>query len=144
MNISLGQFRPDAWTDRNSRSYRIHMPHDTTVAAACEDVGCDSWRFGWETVIDEADEIQALYAMAIRSGGTGRTFTEMVGTRDGRKVAVFRFDSGQRCFEEHRTRPGVLRVYQRGHVAAEHTDLRFLAEDYMEHMGGIADQQEKG
>jgi hypothetical protein len=144
MGFSIGQFGPDAWTDRSSRAYRIHMPHDTQIAAACEDVGCDSWRFGWETVADESDPAQAQVAMVIRSGQSGRTFREMSDVRDGRRVAVFRFDARQRCFAEHRTRPGVLRVYSGGRPAREHVSLSDLAEDYTEHMGGIADQQERG
>lgn len=144
MGFSLGQFGPDAWTDRRSRAYRIHMPHDTQVIAACEDVGCDSWRFGWETVADESDPAQATVAMVIRSGQSGRTFREMSDVREGVLLAVFRFDSGQRCFAEHRTRPGRLLVYSGGRGVREHTSLRFLAEDYTEHMGGVAAQQERG
>lgn len=139
MGFQIGQPGPDAWTDRRSRSYRIHMPHDVTVVAACEDVGCDLWRSGWVTELDESDEMGALTAAWIRSGQSGRTFTEFQG-----QPAVFRFDSGQRCFTEHRTRPGELLVYSGGRPVREHTDLRFLAEDYTEHMGGIAAQQERG
>ena len=142
--FSIGQVGPDAWTDEHSRSYHIVMPPDITIVAACEEVGCDSWRFGWETVIDEADETQALYAMAIRAGGTGRTYREMASVRDGKPVAVFRFDSGQRCFAEHKTRPGRLLVHQGGGRPYEHVSLSDLAEDYTEHVGGLADQQQKG
>jgi len=144
MGFSIGQLGPDAWTDRNSRSYRIHMPHDLTVKAACEDVGCDLWRSGWVTELDESDRMGALTANWFRSGQSGRTFRETAGTRDGRPVAIFYFDSGQRCFTEHRTRPGELLVYSGGRRVAEHTSLRFLAEDYTEHMGGIAARQERG
>ena len=144
MNLQIGQPGPDAWTDPNSRAYHIVMPPDIEVVAACEDVRCDSWRFGWETVCDETDEMQQVAAMTIRAGGTGRTFTEMAGTRDGKTVAVFRFDAKQRCFAEHRTRPGRVLVHQRGRLVTEHTSLRFLAEDYTEHVGHLADQQERG
>lgn len=139
MGFSIGQLGPDAWTDPRSRSYRIQMPPDITVVAACEDVRCDSWRFGWETVCDEADEVQALVAMTIRSGGSGRTFREMTDVRDGKRVAVFRFDAHQRCFAEHRTRPGRLLVYSGGRPAYEHVSLADLAEDYTEHMGGYVE-----
>lgn len=144
MGFSLGQPGPDAWTDRRARSYRIHMPHDLYRKASCEDVGCDQWRFGWETVADETDPVQAMVAMVIRSGQSGRTFRETSDVRDGWKVAVFKFDSGQRCFQEHRTRPGQLLVYSGGRAAREHTDLRFLAEDYMQHTGQLAEQQKRG
>lgn len=147
MNLSLGQFGPDAWTDRNSRAYRIHMPHDTTIVAACEDVGCDQWLLGWETVCDLSDFTPLTGGLAvatlIRSGQTGRDYREFP-PGPGGTVTVFRFAPRQRCFREHRTRPGVLRVYSGGRPVREHTSLRFLAEDYTEHMGGIADQQQKG
>jgi hypothetical protein len=144
VNLFLGQFGPDAWTDRNSRAYRIHMPHDLTVVAACEDVGCDQWRSGWVTECDESAKPGAMVAAWIRSGQCGRTFREAAGTQDGRPVAIFYFDSGQRCFQEHRTRPGRLLVYSGGRGAREHVSLSDLAEDYTEHMGGIAAQQERG
>lgn len=144
MNLSLGRPLPDAWADPRSRSYHISMPPDIEVVAACEDVRCDSWRFGWETTCDETDDLQQMVAMTIRSGGTGRTFTEMSSVRDGRKVAVFRFERGQRCFEEHKTRPGRLLVHQGGRLAYEHASLSNLAEDYMQHTGQLAEQQQKG
>lgn len=144
MGFSIGRPAPGAWLDPSSRAYRIHMPSDVTVVTACEDFGCDSWRFGWETVCDEADEMQAVVAMTIRAGGTGRTFREMSDVRDGRKVAVFRFDARQRCFAEHRTRPGLALVYQRGHRVYEHASLADLAEDYTEHAARLLDQQKRG
>lgn len=135
---------PPLWTDPTARAYRVHMPHDVTVAAACEDVGCDQWRSGWITKLDESNEMAALTANWFRSGQTGRTFREAASVQDGKRLAVFHFDSGQRCFQEHRTRPGRLLVHQRGRLVAEHTDLRFLAEDYTEHVGRLAEEQEKG
>jgi hypothetical protein len=140
----VNRLPPPLYADPGARVYRVHMPHDVQVKAACEDVGCDSWRFGWETVCDESDEMQAMLAMGIRAGETGRTFREMSSVRDGRKVAVFRFDAGQRCFAEHRTRPGRLLVHQGGRPAREHASLADLAEDYMEHTGQLAEQQERG
>lgn len=140
----LSELPPPAWLDRGARVYRVHMPHDVLVKAACEDVGCDQWRFGWETVCDETDDMGGKVAMLIRSGQTGRTFREMADVRDGKRVAVFRFESGQRCFQEHRTRPGQLLVYQRGRQVREHVSLSDLAEDYTEHTGRLAGQQQKG
>jgi hypothetical protein len=145
MGLAFGRLPPPAWTYPDARAYRVHMPHDTTVKAACEDVGCDQWRTGWETVLDESTEMGALTAAWIRSGQCGRTFREFPpGWRNGQQVSIFRFDSGQRCFAEHRTRPGRLLVYSRGRGIAEHTSLRFLAEDYTEHAGRLAGQQERG
>lgn len=142
MGFSIGQLGPDAWTDPHSRSYRIHMEPDLTVKAACEDVGCDQQRFGWVTELDMSDPMAVLTANWFRSGQSGRTFRELTG-KDA-PVAVFRFDSGQRCFREHRTRPGFLRVYSGGRAVRAHDSLANLAEDYTEHMGGIADQFERG
>lgn len=129
---------PPLWTHPGARSYRIHMPHDITVVAACEDAGCDQWRNGWDTVCDEADDMGAKVAMLIRSGQTGRDFLELGGT-----PTVFRFAPHQRCFREHRTRPGRLLVHQGGRIVREHTSLAFLAEDYTEHAGRLAEQQER-
>ncbi len=145
MAFSLGRFGPDAWQDPSSRAYRIHMPHDTTVPAACEDAGCDQWRSGWETECDEiSDPRGRLVADWIRSGASGRDFTEMQDVRRGTILTVFRFAARQRCFNEHRTRPGQLLVYSGGRRVAEHVSLSDLAEDYTEHAGRLAVQQEKG
>lgn len=143
MGFSIGQLGPDAWRDPNSRAYRIHMPHDLTVVAACEDVGCLQYAIGWDTVLDESTEMGALTAAWFRSGQTRRSFTEL-GVSAELGGTVFHFDSGQRCFNEHRTRPGQLLVYSGGRRVTEHTSLRFLAEDYTEHMGGVAGQLERG
>lgn len=141
-----------------TRDYRVHMPRDVTVKAACEDIGCEQWRDGWESAIDESTDCRgdprflcawvrggrmpcgACQARYIRSQ-SGRTFTE---ARAASGVTVFRFASGQRCFAEHRTRPARLFVETGGIRLREHTDLRFLAEDYTEHVGRLADQYQKG
>jgi len=133
--------RPSLW-NANSRNYRVHMPHDVTVRAACEDVGCDQWRTGWETVCDESTKEGALVANWIRSGQSGRTFKE-IGTHSG-KPAIFRFQSGQRCFQEHRTRPGRMVVQRSGRVLRQHVSLADLAEDYSEHMGLVSAQIQRG
>jgi hypothetical protein len=141
----------DAWTYRDARAYRVQMPVDITVVAACEDVGCDQWRTGWNTVADESTAQGVMVANWIRSGQSGRTFRELIVVAG--QPAVFRFDPGQRCFREHRwpgsnrkhrTRPGRLLVYSRGRGVREHSSLRFLAEDYTEHAGLLAAQQERG
>jgi hypothetical protein len=87
-----------------TRDYLIRFPRDVTVRAACEDVRCESRQFGWETILD-GRTAQGRAAIAwIRSGASGRTYTEL----PGGDVTVFRFASGQRCFAEHRTRPSVF------------------------------------
>ncbi len=138
----LRQLPPPIWAYRGTHAFRIHMPHDLTVVVACETAGCDQWRTGWETVCDESTREGTLVAAWIRSGQSGRTYRELVAVAG--QPAVFRFDSRQRCFNEHRTRPGRLLVHHDGHVAREHVSLADLAEDYTEHMGGIAARQERG
>ena len=134
---------PPLWAHPGARAWHVHMPHDITVVAACEDVGCDQWRNGWETVCDEADDMGGKVAMLIRSGQTGRDFREFP-PGPGGTVTVFRFAPHQRCFREHRTRPGRLLVHQRGRVVREHTSLTDLAEDYTEHAGRLAEERERG
>ena len=138
----LRQLPPPAWANRAARVYRVHMPHDLTVVIACEAAGCDQWQLGWVTECDQSTREGVMVANWIRSGQSRRTFHEVSGKNAA--VALFRFDSGQRCFTEPRTRPGRLLVHQGGHVAREHVSLSDLAEDYTEHMGGVADQIERG
>ena len=87
-----------------TRDYRIRFPRDVTVRAACEDVGCDNWQYGWETILDERTPQGRALAVWLRSGASGRTFREL----PGGEVTAFRFGHGQRCFEEHRTRPATF------------------------------------
>ena len=35
-----------------TRDYILRMPPDITIRAACEDVRCENWQFGWETILD--------------------------------------------------------------------------------------------
>jgi hypothetical protein len=119
-----------------TRDYVIAMPPDRWVKAACEQVNCEQWRYGWDTLADEATPLGAQQADYIRRQ-SGRTFREMRAP-DG--LTVFRFEPGQRCFAEHRTRP--QRFLVRG--VREHTGLTGLAEDYTEHTGRLAEQAQKG
>lgn len=141
--LRLPPLPPPLWSHPGARAYRVHMPHDTTVIAACEDIGCDQWRGGWDTVCDLDTAAGAEVAGWIRSGGSGRTYREL-GRPPDATVVIFRFEAGQRCFREHRTRPGRLLVHQRGRIAREHASLADLAEDYTEHIGRLAEQQERG
>ena len=122
-----------------SRDYLVRMPRDTTVVAACQDVKCDSWQHGWETTIDESTPLGTFQAAYIRQTA-GRTFRELR-REDG--VTVFRFDPYQRCFEEHRTRPARLLVRDGGQLR-EHVSFSDIAEDYTEHVGRVAELQQKG
>lgn len=122
-----------------TRDYVLRLPPDTTVKAACEDVGCDQWRHGWETVCDLDDPMGVQVAMLIRSGQTGRSYTEFPGN-----PVVFRFEAGQRCFREHRTRPARWAVRERGRVVAVHSRLADWGEDLVDHAGRLQDQLRKG
>lgn len=123
-----------------TRDYRVQMPRDVTVKAACEDVDCENWRYGWDSLIDESTSLGQAQAEYIRTK-SGRTYREMHAP-DG--LTVFRFESGQRCFEEHRTRPARLSVASGGRTLVTHASLADLAEDYTQHVGRLADQFERG
>jgi hypothetical protein len=120
-----------------TRDYVLLMPRDTTVVAACADVGCSSWLYGWETHVDEATPLGGEQARYIRHM-SGRTFTEL---KSG-GLTVFRFGPRQRCFAEHRTRPG--RYLVRGGGVREHAWLGDWIEDAAEHVTMIEDQRARG
>ena len=122
-----------------TRDYVLRMPPDTTVKAACEDVRCENWLHGWDVILDERDPVKRDAATWIRSGRSGRTYRELPGGGD---VAVFRFDSGQRCFEEHRTRPASWLV--RSGTVRQHAGMRDWIDDLDEHVGQLEDQARRG
>jgi hypothetical protein len=121
-----------------TRDYRLLMPADTTVRAACEDVGCENWRYGWDVLLDERTAPGRDGAAWIRSGASGRTFRELPGAADG-GVSVFRFEPHQRCFEEHRTRPA---RWIAGRTV--HTDMHGWIDDLDNHVGRLAEQLQRG
>lgn len=127
------------------QTYSIAQPADTTVRAACEQVGCPQWAHGWDTVIDERTELGQSQAAFIRQQ-SGRTFREL---RDG-VLTVFRFEARQRCFAEHQTRPQLFAVRDgdwRGNPtgrARQHTRASDWVEDFGEHQLRLVDQQQKG
>jgi hypothetical protein len=90
-------------------THQVLSPSDRTIVAACEQVGCLRWRHGWDSMVDERNEEGRALAHLIRSGEHGRTYRELPG-RDALGRTVFRFDSRQRCFAEHRTRPELFVV----------------------------------
>ncbi len=127
-------------------TYSITAPRDTGVIAACHEVGCPAWRDGWETTVDEATQLGTNQAAYIRTGSR-RTFRER---RTDAGLTVFVFESGQRCFAEHRTRPDLFAVRDgdwRGNPTGrvrQHTRPLDWAEDFMEHEDHLADQRKKG
>jgi hypothetical protein len=127
---------------RRTRDYVLRMPADRTVKAACEQVGCENWRYGWDTVLNEADPAHKALADWIRSGASGRDYREM-GTADGGAV-VFRFSAHQRCFTEHRTRPARWLVRAGSQTLAQHTDMSGWIDDLDQHVGRLEEQLKKG
>jgi hypothetical protein len=130
-------------------TYRIVSPHDKDRVAACHEVGCDAWRNGWDSILDLANPAHAKAAAYIRSGASGRTYRE-IGTGSGEGIVVFRFASGQRCFEEHHTRPEVFLRRggdHRGNPRQElcrHANAGEWVEDFAEHQQRLAEAVERG
>lgn len=128
------------------QTYSIQTPPDTLIKAACEEVGCEQWRLGWESTIDEATELGQRQAAYIRHR-SGRTFRELKAPTG---LTVFRFEPHQRCFREHQTRPELYAVRDgdwRGNPTGrvrQHTRAADWVEDFGEHQQQIADQHEKG
>lgn len=130
-------------------TYRIVSPHDKDRVAACHEVGCEAWRQGWDSVLDLSNPEHAKAAAFIRSGKSGRTYRE-IGTGSGEGIVVFRFEAGQRCFAEHRTRPEVFMRRggdHRGNPRQElrrHTSAADWVEDFAEHQAALAEAVERG
>lgn len=127
-------------------TYGISALPDTTVVAACKDVGCEAWAHGWETAVDEATMLGQEQAAYIRHK-SGRTFREQ---RTEAGLTVFRFEAFQRCFAEHRTRPDVFRRRDgdwRGNPTGQfrqHVRAQDWIEDFQEHEGSLADERQRG
>lgn len=135
-----------AHASRAYQTYTVSSPRDTMVPAACEQVGCEAWQFGWETPVDESTELGRQQAAYIRTK-SGRTFREL--PRAGGGLTVFRFEPRQRCFANHQTRPesyAVLGGDWRGYtgIIRRHTRGADFVEDFGEHQERIADQQKEG
>lgn len=128
------------------QTYSIAQPRDTTVRAACEQVGCAAWQRGWESAIDETTPLGQKQAAYIRTQ-SGRTFREQ---KTAAGVTVFRFEARQRCFTEHRTRPQLYAVRDgdwRGNPTGrvrQHQRPQDWVEDFGEHQLRLTDQQQKG
>jgi hypothetical protein len=122
-----------------TRDYLLRMPPDTSVVAACGDVGCEAWLYGWDTILDERTPEGRDAAQWIRSGQSRRDWTEM----GGGDVTVFRFAPHQRCFAEHRTRPQRWLV-RTGPQLADRGSFRSWIDDLDEHAGQLEDQAKRG
>jgi len=126
------------------QTYQIAAPADTTIVAACEQVGCASWANGWDTVIDESTPLGADQAAYIRQQA-GRTFRELR-REDG--LTVFRFESRQRCFAEHRTRPEFYVVkdgdWRASQNVRRHANADDWVDDFRNHQDQLATRLERG
>lgn len=126
------------------QTYRIVSPPDRAVRAACEQVGCLARLHGWETRVDEGTPLGQAQAVYIRTQA-GRTFRES--RTEG--LTVFRFESGQRCFAEHQTRPETFTVRsgdwrQNLGLLRQHEKPADWVEDFAGHQGRLARQIERG
>jgi hypothetical protein len=126
------------------QTYRIVSPPDVRLLSACEQAGCLAWRYGWETRVDEATELGRNQAAYIRRQ-SGRTFKEQ---RSG-GLTVFRFESRQRCFGEHHTRPEVYLVRggdwrQNLGLIRQHQRPADWVEDLGEHQDRLTARLERG
>jgi len=129
------------------QTYRIVSPPDTLLVTACKAAGCTHWRDGWTTLIDESTDLGKEQARYIRFR-SARTFRE---SRTAAGWTAFRFESGQRCFTEHRTRPeiyavtgGDFRGNPRGVAPRRHTRPTDWVEDMQHQLDGIRTAQERG
>ncbi|MFD3802647.1 hypothetical protein ACFWTC_03240 [Streptomyces sp. NPDC058619] len=128
------------------QTYSIRRQPDVLVRAACQQVGCSAWLSGWESTVDEMTSLGRSQAAYIRTQA-GRTFSEL---RTAAGLTVFRFDSGQRCFAEHKTNPetyGVRDGDWRGNPTGrvrQHQRPSDWVEDFGEHQLVLTDQQQKG
>jgi len=128
------------------QTYSITAPPDTAQKSACERANCQAWRFGWESAIDESSELGQRQAAYIRQQ-SGRTFREQ---RADAGLTVFRFESGQRCFAEHGTRPEIYLVRDGDHRGnptgrqRQHTRAVDWVEDMSESLDVVRTQRERG
>lgn len=129
------------------KTYELRSPRDTTVRAACEQVDCQAWKNGWQSLIDESTQQGRQQATYIRQQ-SGRTFRE---GRTGSGLTVFTFESGQRCFADHKTRPeiysvrgGDFRGNPTGIRPVRHASADDWVEDFGEHQQRVAEQHERG
>jgi hypothetical protein len=127
------------------KTYQAVAVSDETVVAACQSVGCDAYRLGWDTVVDESTDLGQRQASFIRTR-SGRSFREL---RTEAGLTAFRFDSGQRCFADHRTRPAVHLVRGGDHRAntgliRSHVRVADWVEDFAEHQDRLADRTRQG
>jgi hypothetical protein len=131
------------------RSYDVVSPHEThTRKARCQEVECQHYGRGWQTIVDTATPTGRMQANYIRlHSGRKFTYTE-TGT-----VVTFTFPAEQQCFSDHRVpldRPALYVVrdgdwrgnpsgYRRAHRSADD-----WVDDFATNQERIARLQERG
>ncbi len=127
------------------QTFTVTSPLDRTVKSACEEVACAAWQFGWRTIVDEATAVGREQAAYIRTRAR-RTYSE----RPAGGLTEFVFDSRQRCFAEHRTRPEIYVVRGgdwRGNPTRQrrtHVRAADWVEDFGEHQLRVVEQAGQG
>ncbi len=131
------------------KTYAIKAPIPTHWrAASCAEVECSHYANGWRTIVPATSD----HADLIRSGRTGRAFTEKPA---GAGLTEFVFPAGQACFRasQHKVpleRPPLYIVRGgdwRGNPTGQHrTHQRpeHWVEDFGEHQQGLADRRARG
>ncbi len=77
------------------KTFQISAPLATHwVDATCEEVACERWLNGWQTVVDESTQLGQRQAYYIRHDKS-RSHAE---ARRKEGTTVFSFGPGQRCF----------------------------------------------
>lgn len=128
------------------QTFSLRSRPDQAVRTVCEQVACEAWRTGWESAIDERTDLGKAQAAYIRQQ-SGRTFRELK-TEAG--LTVFRFDSGQRCFADHKTRPELYLVRDgdhRGNPTGRHrvhTRAQDWVENAQEELGRFNEDRRRG
>jgi hypothetical protein len=131
-----------------STLHTVASPQDRKIIAACQQVGCERYHYGWDTVINPATELGRMQIQLVLNGRHGRTYRDLGVNADG--MRVFRFEAHQRCFEEHRTRPELYVVRAAGldgddlGLIRRHTRAIDFAEDLQETQGRRIDSKQKG
>lgn len=139
-----------ALPSQHFKTYEIIAPLQTHFRpATCEEVECGAWRNGWKTLVLNDSEA-ALY---IRSGASGRRFSEVGFGQDPGQLVQFIFDPGQKCFAADKHRVPLERepLYvarggdARGNPLRERR-VHTRAEDWQEDFAGHLDRvrQSKG
>lgn len=127
------------------KTYQVSQLPDRMERAACEKVDCKYWRLGWAMRVDERTPLGAARASYIR-WQSGRTFKEQ---KDADGTTVFRFERGERCFEEHYTHPELYLVRggdaaRLGGLIRRHIDPADLVEDMNEHLDLVRADRARG